>query len=269
MPPASRVPLETSSALVTGATGGLGRAITTALAQHGARLILTARREAELQALAGEVGGRAVVADLASRQDVDRLIGETAEADVAVVNAAVPASGLLSELTRGEIDRMLEINLRVPIILAKELSAAMAARGRGHLVFISSLSGKAASPASSLYSATKFGLRGFALSLRQDLARHGVGVSLVTPGFIRDAGMFHDSGARLPPGTGTRRPADVAAAVIRAIEENRAEIEVAPPPLRVGVAVAALAPGLAERASRRLGSQRLAREIAARQVDKR
>jgi short-subunit dehydrogenase len=269
MSPPSRVPLESASVLVTGATGGLGRAIAPALAQRGARLILTARREAELEALAEAVGGRAVVADLASRHDVDRLIGETTEADVAVLNAAVPASGLLSDLTRGEIERMLEINLRVPIILAKELSTAMAARGRGHLVFISSLSGKAASPASSVYSATKFGLRGFALGLRQDLAGHGVGVSLVTPGFIRDAGMFHDSGARLPPGTGTRRPADVAAAVIRAIEENRTEIDVAPSPLRVGAAVASLAPGLAERAGRRLGSHRLAREIAARQVDKR
>jgi short-subunit dehydrogenase len=264
-----RVQLNGATALVTGATGGLGQAIALALAERGSQVIASGRREAELELLAGEIRGRAVVADLAARHDVDRLIAEAADADVVVANAGLPASGLLSDRTRGEIDRMLEINLRVPIILAKELSGGMAARGRGHLVFISSLAGKATSPASSMYSATKFGLRGFALALRQDLARHGVGVSVVTPGFIRDAGMFHESGARLPPGTGTKTPADVAGAVIRAIEENRAEIDVAPTPLRVGAAIASLAPGLAARASRRMGSHRVARDVAEGQADKR
>jgi short-subunit dehydrogenase len=269
MPSPSRVQLDGATALVTGATGGLGQAISAALAERGARVIVTGRREAELQLLADQIGGRAVVADLASRHDVDRLIAEAADADVLIANAGIPASGALADLSRKEIDRMLEVNLRVPIILAKALSEPMAVRGRGHLVFISSLAGKAASPASSLYSATKFGLRGFALALRQDLGRRGVGVSVVTPGFIRDAGMFHDSGARLPPGTGTRTPADVAGAVIRAIEEDRAEIDVAPAPLRIGAAIASLAPGLAARASQRLGSQRVARDIASRQLDKR
>jgi len=264
-----RVRLNGATALVTGATGGLGQAIAIALAERGAQVIVTGRREAELELLAGEIGARAVVADLASRHDVERLIAEAADADVVVANAGMPATGLLSDLSRGEIDRMLEVNLRVPIVLAKELAAPMAARGSGHLVFISSLAGKATSPASSIYSATKFGIRGFALALRQDLARRGVGVSVITPGFIRDAGMFHDAGARLPPGTGTKTPADVAGAVIRAIEENRAEIEVAPAPLRVGAAIASLAPGLAARASRRMGSHRVAHDMSERQIDKR
>ena len=120
----------------------------------------------------------------------------------------------------------------------------LAARRDGHLVFVGSLSGKSAGPHSSLYSATKFGLRGFALSLRQDLAEHGVGVSLVSPGFVRDAGMFADSGARLPPGVGTSTPEDVAAAVVRAIEGDRAEVDVAPLPVRAGARLAGLAPGL-------------------------
>jgi len=261
----ARIQLRAASALVTGASGGLGRAIAIALAARGARVIVSGRREAELEQLAGEIGGRSVVADLAVRHDVDRLIAEAGEVDVLVANAGVPATGELSDLSRGEIDRMLEINLRVPIVLAKELSESMSARGRGHLVFVSSLAGKAASPASSIYSATKFGLRGFGLALRQDLARRGVGVSVIAPGFIRDAGMFHGSGARLPPiAGGTKTPADVAGAVVRAIEENRAEIEVAPAPLRVGAAVASLAPGLAERASARMGSERVAHDLARR-----
>ncbi|MGH2909278.1 MAG: SDR family NAD(P)-dependent oxidoreductase [Solirubrobacteraceae bacterium] len=267
--PSARVQIDGATALVTGATGGLGWAISRALAERGAHVIATARREAELERLAGQIGGRAVVADLAVRHDVDRLITEAADADILVANAGVPATGRLADVTRGEIDRMLEINLRVPIILAKELSEPMAARGRGHVVFISSLAGKAASPVSSLYSATKFGLRGFALGVRQDLARRGIGVSVITPTFIRDAGMFHESGATLPAiAGGTKTPADVAAAVIRAIEENRAELDVASPPLRVGVAIASLAPGLAERASTRLGSHRVANDLAERHANR-
>ena len=108
---------------------------------------------------------------------------------------------------------MLEVNLRAPIALARALAPAMIARGSGHIVFISSLAGKAAAPASSIYSATKFGLRGFALGLREDLRPHGVGVSVVLPGFIRDAGMFADARRQAAarrrhphPGGGGRRP---------------------------------------------------------------
>jgi short-subunit dehydrogenase len=145
----------------------------------------------------------------------------------------------------------------------------MTARGRGHLVFISSTAGKTASPASSIYSATKFGIRGFALGLRQDLRRHGIGVSTVFPGFISDAGMYADTGIKLPRGVGTRTPEDVAAAVIRAIERNRAEIDVAPPSLRLGASFASVAPETAASVSRLFGSEKLAAEFSAKQIDKR
>jgi short-subunit dehydrogenase len=128
---------------------------------------------------------------------------------------------------------------------------------------MSSLQGMATTPASSIYSAAKFGLRGFALALREDLRGHGVGVSVVLPGFIRDAGMFADSGVKLPPGVGTRSPADVAEAVVRVIERNRAEILVAPVGLRLGTAAASVAPALSAAVSRRLGSERIAAQIVA------
>jgi short-subunit dehydrogenase len=134
----------------------------------------------------------------------------------------------------------------------------MAARGAGHIVFMGSLSGKVASPTSSMYSATKFGLRGFALGLREDLRPHGVGVSIVAPSFIREAGMFARTGVKLPPGIGTRSPSDVASAVLRAVERNRAEIDVAPLGLRIGAAIGAVAPQLAADVSRMLGSRRIA-----------
>jgi short-subunit dehydrogenase len=260
-----------ANVLVTGATGGIGGAIAGALSARDARLVVSGRRTAELESLAGTVGGRAIVADLAIAEDVSRLCAEAVagEMDVLVANAALPASGLLSDLTEREIERMLEVNLRAPIMLAHALAPGMAARGRGHLVFVSSLSGRAASAASSIYSATKFGLRGFALGLRQDLQPARVGVSLVSPGFIRDAGMFAETGIRLPPGTGTRTPADVADAVIRAIETGRAEIDVAPLPLRLGATFASVAPALAASASRLAGSERVSAEMAERQSHKR
>ena len=108
-------------------------------------------------------------------------------------------------------------------------------RGGGHVVLVSSLSGKLASVGSSLYSAGKFGLRGFAAGLREDLHGTGVGVTVVFPGFISDAGMLADSGVRLPRWVGTRKPEQVADAVVKGIEDGRREIDVAPLSLRAGV----------------------------------
>ncbi|MHB8658863.1 MAG: SDR family NAD(P)-dependent oxidoreductase [Solirubrobacteraceae bacterium] len=255
--------------LITGATGGIGQAIARAFAARGAELILTGRRSDVLEPLAASLGARAVAADLAARDDVDRLAREAEGIDVLIANAALPASGHLTELTPQQIDRMLEVNLRSPIAMARALAPAMAARRSGHMVFISSLSGKVAGPASSIYSATKFGLRGFALGLREDLQDVGVGVSVVLPGFIREAGMFAEARIELPRGVGTRSPGDVAAAVLRAIDQNRAEVSVAPFSLRIGASFAAVAPQISAAISRRLGSRRIATDLAAGQADKR
>jgi short-subunit dehydrogenase len=255
--------LLSGTVLVTGATGGIGQAIARALAPRGADLILTGRRSDVLEPLAAELGARGIVCDLSRRDELDRLVSEVGGVDVLIANAGIPAGGLLTELDQSEIDRALETNLRAPIALARALTPAMVARRRGHLVFVSSLQGKAAVPVASVYSATKFGLRGFALALRQDLRPFGVGVSVVLPGFISHAGMFAAARTRLPPGIGTRRPEDVADAVIAAVERNRAEIEVAPMPLRLGTAVASVAPALSAAVSLRLGSARIAARVVA------
>jgi len=255
--------------LITGATGGIGQAIARAFAPRSATLTLTGRRLDVLVPLAAEVHSRAVVCDLADRADVERLVADVGALDVLVANAALPASGILTELTQAQIDRMLEVNLRAPIALARALAPGMIERRRGHMVFVSSLAGKSAAPASSIYSATKFGLRGFALGAREDLRPHGVGVSVVLPGFIRGAGMFADAGITLPRGVGTRSPEDVAAAVLRAIDHDRAEVEVAPVGLRLGASFASIAPQLAATVSRRMGSEKLAGDLAAGQIEKR
>ncbi len=271
MPRRPRIALADATVLLTGSTGGLGQAIARALAPRGARLLLTGRRRDLLEGLAGELGARAIVADLAVAQDVDRLGAEAAAArvDVLVANAGMPASGEIGTLEADQIDRMLAVNLRAPVALAHGLVPMMTARGSGQMVFISSLSGQVASPASSLYSATKFGLRGFALGIREDLRRSGVGVSLVVPGFISDAGMYADTGVTLPAGVSTRSPEQVAAAVIRAIERNPAEIFVAPLSLRLGAALGSVAPAPAALASRLMGSDRIAARLAAAQRSKR
>jgi short-subunit dehydrogenase len=255
--------------LVTGATGGIGQAIAIAIAARGGNVVLTGRRTDVLEPLAKKLGGRAIGADLADRASVAELLDTAGDLDVIVANAALPGSGLLTDYSIEEIDRALDVNLRAPIVLARLAAGQMTARGRGHLVFINSLSGKAASGGAAMYNATKFGLRGFALALRDDLRPHGVGVSTVFPGFIRDAGMFADAGVTLPRGVGTRTPADVARAVVRAVEKNVAEIDVAPLPLRLGALLGGVAPAFAAAVQRRAGSDKITERMAEGQRDKR
>jgi uncharacterized protein len=260
-----------SRALVTGATGGIGAAIARRLHGRGATVLLSGRQADVLERLSAELGERSevLVADLADREQAAELPGRAGRVDVLVANAALPASGHLFDFEPGEIDRALDVNARAPVMLARALAPAMAERGHGHLVFVSSLSGKAGAPGSSLYSASKFALRGFAQGLHEDLHGTGVGVTTVFPGFIRDAGMFHDSGAKLPGYVGTRTPDQVAQAVVGGIQSGKLEIAVAPLGLRVGSAVAGLAPGAALALQRRFGSHEISADMARGQADKR
>jgi short-subunit dehydrogenase len=248
------VNLSGRSVLLTGASGGIGAAAARALAARGATVIVSGRRERELAALAAEIGGRAIAVDLAEADGPARLVGEAGHVDVLVANAALSQAGEITSLTPAEVDKVLAVNMRAPVMLARLLAEPMAARGSGQIVFVSSLQGKAASPLSALYTGTKFGLRGFSLSLRLDLADHGVGVSCVSPGFVGDAGMFADSGAPLPRGIRTVTPEAVAAAIVRAIERNRAEVDAAPLALRAGARFAGVAPVLAGSVSKRFGA---------------
>lgn len=257
--------------LLTGATGGIGRAVAHALDDRGARLLLSGRRAELLEQLRAGLGGgaEAVPADLAARGEVAELAERAGAVDVLVANAGLPGSGPLDDFTPEEIDRALDVNLRAPMQLTRALVPGMVERGRGHLVFVSSLSGKAASVGSSIYSATKFGLRGFASGLREDLLGTGVNVTVVFPGFIAEAGMFAESGVELPRWVATRTPRDVAEAVVRGIERERAEIDVAPLSLRAGTLAASLAPVTAARIQRRLGSAEVSEALTRSQRDKR
>ena len=260
-----------STVLLTGASGGLGRAIAHALDARGARVLLNGRREDALEEIRTELGGRAEVlaADLADPGAALALAERAGAVDALVANAALPASGAVEDFTHEQIDRALDVNLRAPIQLTRALLPGMVERRHGHLVFVSSLSGKVASSGSSIYSATKFGLRGFASGVREDVHGTGVGVTVVFPGFIAGAGMYAETGVRLPRGVAVRTPEQVAAAVVRGIEEGRDEIDVAPLSLRAGVLASSIAPRAAAALQRRLGSDRIAAEMADAQRDKR
>jgi uncharacterized protein len=260
-----------STALLTGASGGLGGAIARALHGRGARVLLNGRRADALEELAAELGERAEVLsfDLAEPEAALALAERAGAVDVLVANAALPASGSVEDFTHEEIDRAIDVNLRAPIQLTRALLPGMIERGRGHLLYVSSLSGKVASRRSCIYSATKFGLRGFASGVREDLHGTGVGVTVVFPSFIADVGMYAETGVKLPRGVSLISAEQVAAAVLRGIEEGRDEIDVAPLSLRAGVLASQVAPRAAAALQRRLGSDRIAAEMADAQRDKR
>jgi short-subunit dehydrogenase len=240
--------------LLTGANGGLGRAIAAAVRSEGAELTVSGRREPEVRSIADEVGAKAVIADLAVPEDNDRLLAEAGDVDVFIANAALAANGELQEWTQDQVDRALAVNLASPIAVTRALLPGFLGRGSGHFVYISSLAGKVPTKSAPLYSATKFGLRGFAGALRADLTGTGVGCSIVFPGFIGEAGMFALSGAKLPFGVRTVSPRAVAAGVVKAIRSNRAELDVAPVPLRIGALIGSLAPGLSAAIQARTGN---------------
>lgn len=248
------VNLDGARVLLTGATGGIGHAIARALHARGADLILTGRRTEVLEDLAAEVGGTTIACDLSDPDAVTKLMDEVGDIDVLVANAALPGVGAMVDYTEEGIDRDLDVNLRAPIILTRWATKQMLPRGRGHIVLIGSLSGRATSPLSSMYNATKFGIRGFALAHRDDLHGTGVGISVVEPGFVSDAGMFADSGMPLPKGVKAVSPEQVAAKVVRAIDKNLGEVMVAPTSLKVLSAVGLVAPGLASALGRKAGA---------------
>ena len=256
--------------LLTGASTGLGPYIARRLHQAGARFVLSARNEEALQKLAKEVGeSKVIVADLSRTGEPERLAKEAGDIDVLVSNAGVPVSRRLTRLSIDEIDGAIAVNLRAGIILAQALAPAMVKRREGHMVFISSIAGKIPAAGVSIYNATKFGIRGFALAMREELWGTGVGVSVVCPTFVSEAGMWAETGLKADPMAGEVTPAQVADAVWKAIAKNRAEIDVVPIQLKASLKVMAVAPGLFATIARSTGGTRPNDELGERQKNKR
>ncbi len=211
-------------AIVTGASSGIGAATATELAGRGAAVVLAARRTREL--LAGEraiirAGGQAmaVPADLTDARQVEllaaRAAGEFGRVDVLVNNAGADWRRPLASSPPDGITGLLAVNLLGPMLLTRLVLPGMLERGRGAVVCIGSLSGRVAMEP--VYSATKYGLRGFCLALRRQVAGSGVSVSLVSPGRIATA-MAGQAHGRLPA------PELVAAAVADLVLRPRREL---------------------------------------------
>lgn len=252
--------------LLSGATGGLGRAIALELAGRGASLVLSSRKGDELEGLARSLPGGAdlhltAVADLSEPGAPEELVERGGDLDGLIANAGLPGVGAIERVSAEELTRTLRVNLEAPMLMARELAPSLIEKRDGHLVFVSSLNGKVGTPRTAVYCATKFGMRGFALALREDLLPKGIGVSTVLPGFIREAGMFHDSGVSPPPGLGTTSPKKVGEAVVTAITRNRSEVEPATLRLRIASGIAYRHPELAARIQRRGGAERIAETL--------
>ncbi len=262
--------------LLTGAGGGLGTFIAEELALSGANLALSDLPGGDTVALARRLaascGAKAAVipADLSDAGQVANLIDRAEAAigplDVLVNNAGIEITSSYTSFTRDEIERVIAINLVAPMELTRRVLPGMLARGRGHLVFMSSLSGKLGSPYSEPYAATAAGLIGLCQSLRLEYADAPVGFTVVCPGFVSEVGI----GARaigdgkLPAVLAPVKPDKVARALVNAIGRDQVEVIVSGAPVRPVLAIAALVPRLGMRLIRSTGIARLSRDIAVR-----
>jgi len=269
--------LEGKTALVTGGSRGVGVYIARALAARGMHLVLAARSEAQLEAVAAELRSTSahvdvVAADVGDRDQLTALV-ERAEAvsggiDVLVNNAGLEDAVPYDRLAPERIDQIIDVNLRAPMMLSRLFLPKMIARGRGHIVNIASLAGLMGVPYEEPYSATKHGLVGFSRSLRTTAVGEGypVGVSVICPGFISEAGMYENTrkltGVSAPSTFGTSPPGAVAEAVVRAIVEDEPEIIVNAKPVRPLLLMQVLSPRMAVRVAKKAGALALFKDMA-------
>ena len=255
-------------ALITGASRGIGRHIALALADRGVNLVLAARSQAGLDAVAAEIRDATGVTvwtltvDLGDRAQAETLVARAEEVagrvDVLVNNAGLETAARPDQVTFDDLQMMTDVNLLAPMVVTRAALPGMVARGRGHVVNIASVAGLLASAYQEPYNATKFGLVGFTRALRltaQDL-QWGIGASAVCPGFMSGEGMFADLqteyGVSAPKAAAAMPAEKVGTAVLTAIEKDLSEVIVMRGPSRLLVAASILAPRVFERIVRRL-----------------
>jgi short-subunit dehydrogenase len=248
--------LRGTTAIVTGASRGIGVYIATALAKEGVNLVLAARSlddlekvRADMQALG--VKALAVKCDVSSADDraelVRRAEAEMGPVDLLINNAGVERVARFATMAPADIVETLNVNLEAPMLLSQLVLPGMLARGRGHIVNIASGAGKVGVPMGTSYCASKHGLVGFTHALHAELRRSPVGASVVCPAFVADAGMYarwEAQGIRSPMIAGTAKPEAVAKAVLRCIRKNKVEATVNTPPVRPLIVLANIAPSM-------------------------
>lgn len=214
--------LNGKTALVTGASSGIGLAVARELAAAGAWVGLVARSPEPLARAAAEVGGHAMPADVGTHEGVHTLATYVAELLGDAPDLIVGAAGAfsLARLDRADpadFDRMLAANLRAPFLMIRAFLPAMLRRGTGHFIHLGSVAGRVAFPENGGYSASKFGLRGLHEVLLAELRGTGVRATLVEPA-ATDTPLWNtvnpDERADLPSRASMMRPEDVARAVM-------------------------------------------------------
>ena len=242
-------------AIVTGASRGIGRVIAQSLAQKGSKIIAIARSMDNLSKtcqLIEDKGGQAtpIMADMIQSENFDQLIERATSIygrlDILVNNAGVEQYQYFKKYSSDYIDNCLKTNLHAPILLSKSILPQLLEQGSGHIINIASLAGKKGVSYNSIYSASKSGLIMWTDAIRQELSQTDVNISVVCPGFIRDSGMFHDSGQSAPKLLGSSLPQDVADGVIKCIRNNSAEVIVNPGPMKPLLALNQISPRLGD-----------------------
>jgi len=185
---ASPRPLAGRTALVTGGGRGIGAACARALAAEGARVVVTGRTQAELDAVARELAGRAFRVDLTDRADTDRMLAELATSvgriDILVNNAGIAESASLERTTDEQWDRILELNATATFRMTRALVPAMVAAGWGRVISIASNAGVSGYAYTAAYCASKHAVVGLTRALAVDLGRTGVTINAVCPGWV-------------------------------------------------------------------------------------
>ena len=179
--------LSGKTALVTGASAGIGRATVATLIGHGANVIATGRRQDALEALVAEHGaGRvtAIAGDLNDGDFVADLVPAAADVDILVSNAGVLKYAPILDLTYDDMEDMVRTNVLGSFRITHEIAKAMVERGRGHIVVMTSTAAREVYPLGSIYCATKHALSAFARALRIELQAKGIRVSEIAPGMV-------------------------------------------------------------------------------------
>jgi 3-hydroxybutyrate dehydrogenase len=215
--------LEGKTALVTGGGRGIGAAIARALSAAGARVVVTGRSQGPIDEVAAETGGLALRADLADRADTDRFCAElgsrVGRIDVLCNNAGIAESAPLHEVDDAMWDRIMEINATAPFRLTRALVPAMIEAGWGRVVNIASNAGVSGYGYTSAYCASKHAVVGMTRALAIDLARTGVTINAVCPGWV-DTDMAREATDRIAARTG-RSEAEARAALEKMTPQRR------------------------------------------------
>jgi 3-oxoacyl-[acyl-carrier protein] reductase len=178
--------LEGKTALVTGGSRGIGAAVALELARAGATVVVGYRSGAEeAAAIASELGGRAVQADVSNPEEAKRLVEEAGDLDVLVNNAGITRDGVLARMTDDDWRSVLETNLSSVFYTCRAVSRGMMKRRGGSIVNLSSIVGLHGNWGQSNYAASKGGIVGFTKSLAQELGSRGVRANVVAPGYIK------------------------------------------------------------------------------------